>query len=48
MMQEMWTTGLEWDELCQGDLIHKSREWFCELEEVPVINVSRCLQFDPE
>ena len=24
MMQEMWTAGLEWDELCPGELIHKS------------------------
>ena len=42
MMQEMWTAGLEWDELFPGELI-KSREWFCELEELPVIKVSRCL-----
>jgi len=48
MMQEMWTAGLEWDELCPGELINKSREWFCELEELPVIKVSRCLRFGPE
>ena len=48
MMQEMWTAGLEWDELCPGELINKSREWFCELEELPVIKVSRCLRSGPE
>ena len=48
MMQEMWTAGLEWDKLCPGELIHKSREWFCELEELPVIKVTRCLRFGPE
>ena len=37
MMQEMWVAGLEWDELCPRELIHKSRECFCELEELPTI-----------
>ncbi|XP_078360456.1 uncharacterized protein LOC144644785 [Oculina patagonica] len=48
MMQEMWIAGLDWDELCPGELIHRSREWFCELEELPVIKVPRCLRFGPE
>ena len=33
MMQEKWVAGLEWDELCPRELIHKSQEWFCELED---------------
>ena len=48
MMQEMWVAGLEWDELCPRELIHKSREWFCELEELQTIKVPRCLRFGPE
>ena len=48
MMKEMWVAGLEWDELCPRELIHKSRECFCELEELPTIKVPRCLRFDPE
>ena len=40
--------GLEWDELCPRELIHKSREWFCELEELPTIKVPRYLRFGPE
>ena len=48
MMQEMWAAGLEWDELCPRELIHKSQEWFCELEELPTVKVPRCLRFGPE
>ena len=48
MMQEMWVAGLEWDELCPRGLIHKSQEWFFELEELPMIKVPRCLRFGPE
>ena len=48
MMQEMWVAGLEWDELCPRELVHKSQEWFSELEELPTIKVPRCLRFAPE
>ena len=39
MIQEMWVAGLEWDELYPRELIYKSQEWFCELEELPTIKV---------
>ena len=48
MMQEMWVAGLEWDELCPRELVHKSQEWFCELKDLPTIKVPRCLRFGPE
>ncbi|PFX21661.1 hypothetical protein AWC38_SpisGene13841 [Stylophora pistillata] len=48
MMQEMWVAGLEWDELCLRKLIHKSQEWFGELEELPTIKIPRCLRFGQE
>ena len=48
MMQEMWVAGLEWDELCPRELIHKSQEWFCDLEGLPTIKVPKCLRFGPE
>ena len=48
MMQEMWVAGLEWDELCPRELVHKSQEWFSELEELPTIKVTRCVRFGPE
>ena len=48
MMQEMWVAGLHWDELYPIKLIHKSQEWFCELEELPTIKGPRCLRFGPE
>ena len=48
MMQEMWVAGLEWDELCPRELVHKSQEWFCELKDLPTIKVPRCLRFVPE
>ena len=47
-MQEMWVAGLEWDELCPRELVHKSQEWFCELKELPTIKVPRSLRFGPE
>ena len=34
MMLEMWVAGLEWDELCPRELVHKSQEWFCELKKL--------------
>ena len=39
---------LEWDELCPRELIHKSQEWFGELEELPTIKIPRCLRFGQE
>lgn len=39
---------LEWDELCPWELIHKSQEWFGELEELPTIKIPRCLRFGQE
>ena len=29
-------------------MVHKSQEWFSELEELPTIKVPRCLRFAPE
>ena len=40
--------GLEWDELCPRELVHKSQEWFCELKDLPTIKVPRCLRFGQE
>lgn len=40
--------GLEWDELCPRELIHKSQELFGDLEELPTINFPRCLRFGQE
>ena len=40
--------GLEWDELCPRELVHKSQECFCELKDLPTIKIFRCLRFGPE
>ena len=37
MIQKMWVAGIEWDDLCPRELNHKSREWCCNLEELPTI-----------
>lgn len=44
LLQEMWISGLDWDDLFQEDLTSKARKWFSELEDLPPIKVPRCLR----
>lgn len=48
VLQEMWISGLDWDDLFQEDLTSKARKWFSELEDLPTIKVTRCLHLGQE
>ena len=43
LMQEMWTSGLDWDENLTESLKNSARAWFDELECLRQIQVPRCL-----
>ncbi|XP_065941558.1 uncharacterized protein [Magallana gigas] len=44
LLQEMWTAGLDWDDVLSEDLISKAEKWFRELTELSLIEVPRCLR----
>ena len=44
----MWVAGLDWDDPLPGELINRTRQWFCELEDLPTIKVPRCLRLRQE
>ena len=39
---------MDWDDLFLGDLASKARKWFKELEDLPTIEVPRCLRLGQE
>ena len=48
LMQETWTTGLDWDSPLDDELAKKIRKWFEELDDLPNISIPRCLQLCQE
>ena len=42
-LQDMWTTGLEWDEELTESLTISAREWFNELTDLKQQEIPRCL-----
>ena len=48
LLQEMWTSGLDWDDSLNDILVNKSREWFRELGELCCLKIPRCLQLDED
>eukprot|EP00112_Aurelia_sp_Birch-Aquarium-sp1_P014564 Seg3156.3 transcript_id=Seg3156.3/GoldUCD/mRNA.D3Y31 product="hypothetical protein" protein_id=Seg3156.3/GoldUCD/D3Y31 len=46
LLQEMWTSGLEWDDLLDENLARNAKTWFTELKELAGITVPRCLQLE--
>ena len=48
LLQKMWASGMDWDDLFLGDLASKARKWFKELEDLPIIKVYRCLRLGQE
>jgi hypothetical protein len=48
LLQEMWTSGIDWDDSLNEILVNKSREWFRELEELCCLKITRCLQLDED
>jgi len=43
-MQEIWFTGIDWNELLPEDIAKRYYLWLSELEELHGIKVPRCLQ----
>ena len=48
LLQEMWTSGLEWDDLLDQRQACKAKKWYKELSELSDVQVSRCLQLNRE
>ena len=43
LLQDMWTTGLEWDEELTESLTISARAWFNELTDLKQLQIPRCL-----
>ena len=43
MMQDVWLTGIDWDETLPDDLAKKVNGWFEELTRVEEVRIPRCL-----
>ena len=46
LLQEMWTSGLDWDDQLDENLARKAKTWFAELQQFGKITVPRCLQLE--
>ena len=46
LLQDMWTTGLEWDEELTESLTISARAWFNELTDLKQLQIPRCLYQD--
>lgn len=44
LMQELWTTGIHWDDELTADQVKKATGWFEELKNLPSVQVPRCVQ----
>ena len=44
ILQEMWESGVDWDDLVEESLSRKAQEWFEELSELPRLSVPRYLR----
>lgn len=46
LMQEIWVSGISWDEVVGGELQDKVGDWIRDLENLSDIRVNRCLCLD--
>ena len=44
MMQDIWLSGLEWDEMLPNSIQIKAKGWFSEMKDLNRAQVPRCLQ----
>ena len=44
LLQDMWTTGLEWDEEMDESLVKTAQNWFSELQDLKWLQIPRSLQ----
>ncbi|XP_047141260.1 uncharacterized protein LOC101235498 [Hydra vulgaris] len=43
-LQELWIDGIEWDDALPDRIANNVDQWFQELNDLPKLNISRCLQ----
>lgn len=48
LFQEMWISGIEWDEEISPEQQTKANEWFAELKDLQDIDIPRCLRENKE
>ena len=48
MMQDVWLTGLDWDQTLPEELSKRIERWFEELNRVNQVRVPRCLSPNPD
>ena len=48
ILQEIWTRGLDWDEILDDDLHSKAEIWLQELENLEQVKVPRCIRLGQE
>ena len=48
LMQEMWTSGVNWDDKLDEVLEGKAYKWLEELPNLPSVTVARCLKLSKE
>ena len=46
LLQEMWTSGLDWDDPLDPSQARQAKKWFEELTELSDVQVPRCLQLN--
>ena len=44
VLQDMWASGVNWDEMVDGILLRKANQWFVELQELTWLRIPRCLR----
>ena len=44
LLQEMWTSGLDWDDPLGPSQARQAKKWFEELTELSDVRLPRCLQ----
>jgi len=46
LLQEMWTSGLDWDDPLDPSQARQAKKWFQEFTELSDVYVARCLQLN--
>jgi len=46
LMQDLWVSGVDWDEEVNADTAENINRWFAELEDLQMIEVPRCIQLE--
>ena len=44
LMQEVWISGIDWDDQLPENISDKATKWFAELQNLANIRIGRCLR----